>query len=41
VADVPGDHLELIDSRAQTTAEAIRAWLASVAQAPGRLNGSV
>ena len=32
VTDVPGNHLELIDSRARTTAEAIRAWLAS---APG------
>jgi len=32
VADVPGNNLELIDSRAQTTAEAIRAWLAP---APG------
>jgi thioesterase domain-containing protein len=27
VADVPGNHLELIDSRAGITAEAIRAWL--------------
>ena len=32
VTDVPGNHLELIDSRARTTAEAIRAWLVS---APG------
>ena len=32
VVDVPGNHLELIDSRARTTAEAIRTWLAS---APG------
>ncbi len=29
VVDVPGNHLELIDSRAWTTAEAIRGWLAS------------
>jgi thioesterase domain-containing protein len=28
VADVPGNHLELIDSRAGTTAGAIRAWIA-------------
>ena len=30
VTDVPGNHLELIDSRARTTAEAIRAWLAAI-----------
>jgi thioesterase domain-containing protein len=29
VADVPGNHLELIDRHARTTAQAIRGWLAS------------
>lgn len=29
VADVPGNHLELIDGHVRTTAEAIRGWLAS------------